>query len=54
MDTMKFSGKTRTESDLIGSKEIPVEAMYGVQSLRGFEIFKISGKLMYEYPTFIK
>ena len=26
MDTMKFSGKTRTESDLIGSKEIPVEA----------------------------
>ncbi|MBR6519948.1 MAG: aspartate ammonia-lyase, partial [Paludibacteraceae bacterium] len=54
MDTIKFSGKTRTESDLIGSKEIPVEAMYGVQSLRGFENFKISGKLMYEYPTFIK
>ena len=54
MDTMKFSGKTRTESDLIGSKEIPVEAMYGVQSLRGFENFKISGKVMYEYPTFIK
>lgn len=54
MNVTKFSGKTRTESDLIGSKEIPVEALYGVQSLRGFENFKISGKLMCDYPEFIK
>ena len=49
----KFSGKTRTESDLIGTKEIPVEALYGVQSMRGFENFKISGRLMNDYPAFI-
>lgn len=54
MNATKFSGKTRTESDLIGSKEIPVEALYGVQSLRGFENFKISGKRMCDYPNFIK
>ena len=36
MNTINYSGRTRTESDLIGSKEIPVEALYGVQSLRGF------------------
>lgn len=54
MNATKFSGKTRTESDLIGSKEIPAEALYGVQSLRGFENFKISGKLMCDYPEFIQ
>ncbi|MDR0790451.1 MAG: aspartate ammonia-lyase [Bacteroidales bacterium] len=48
------SGKVRTETDLIGTKEIPVEALYGVQSLRGFENFKISGRLMNDYPNFIK
>ncbi len=48
-----FSGNTRSESDLIGTKEVPAEALYGVQSLRGFENFKISGKLMCNYPSFI-
>ena len=28
----ELSTKTRTESDLIGSREIPESAMYGVQS----------------------
>ncbi|MDR1847492.1 MAG: aspartate ammonia-lyase [Bacteroidales bacterium] len=50
----KYSGKVRMESDLIGQKEIPVEALYGVQSLRGFENFRISGKYMNDYPNFIK
>ena len=53
-NTTKFSGKVRLESDLIGTKEIPIEALYGVQSLRGFENFKISGRLMNDYPNFIK
>ena len=30
--------KTRIESDLIGSREIPENAMYGVQTLRGIDI----------------
>ena len=31
----KLSKKTRTESDLIGSREVPESALYGVQTLRG-------------------
>ncbi len=42
IDTTKYSGKTRQETDLIGTREIPVEALYGVQSVRGFENFKTS------------
>jgi hypothetical protein len=29
--------KTRTESDLLGKKEIPFDAYYGVQTLRALE-----------------
>ncbi|MCF0210207.1 MAG: aspartate ammonia-lyase [Bacteroidales bacterium] len=46
--------KTRKESDLIGELEVPVDALYGVQSLRGFNNFKISGVPMKQYPNFIK
>lgn len=49
----QFSGKTRTESDLIGSREIPEEALYGVQTLRGIENFSISKFHLNEYPLFI-
>ena len=34
----------RMESDSIGKKEVPMEAYYGVQSLRAYENFQISGK----------
>lgn len=54
MKEIKYSGKTRKESDLLGTKEIPVEALYGVQSLRGFENFVISNKRHCDYPNFIK
>ncbi|MBO5412317.1 MAG: aspartate ammonia-lyase [Clostridia bacterium] len=36
--------KFRIEYDSIGEKEIPVQAYYGVQTLRAYENFKISGK----------
>ncbi len=45
--------KTRKESDLIGELEIPVEALYGVQTLRGIENFPISKFKLKDYPTFI-
>ena len=45
--------KTRIESDLIGEKEIPAEALYGVQTLRGIENFPISKFKLQDYPTFI-
>jgi len=38
--------KTRLESDSIGTLDIPENAYYGVQSLRGANNFNISGNLM--------
>ncbi len=45
--------KTRVESDLIGSREISDECLYGVQTLRGIENFSISKYHLNEYPLFI-
>ena len=46
--------KIRIENDLLGSKEVPADALYGVQTVRAIENFHISGNLMSGYPTFIK
>lgn len=48
-----YSGKTRIESDLIGQLEVPIEALYGVQTLRGIENFPISRFHLYDFPLFI-
>ncbi|MEJ8761989.1 aspartate ammonia-lyase [Phocaeicola sp. HCN-40430] len=50
---MKEFGKTRIESDLIGSREIADELLYGVQTLRGLENFSISKFHLNDYPLFI-
>lgn len=50
MNTEKF----RVESDLLGSREVPADALYGVQTVRAMENFNISGNLMKDYPNFIK
>ena len=42
----------RQESDSVGTLDIPQKAYYGVQSLRGYNNFKISGVKM--HPLFIK
>ena len=39
--------KTRIESDSVGSLEVPVDAYYGVQSLRAKNNFPITGKVMH-------
>ena len=41
----------RIEADSIGTREVPVNAYYGVQSLRGAENFRITGQRM--RPEFI-
>ncbi len=46
--------KFRKESDLIGEREVPESALYGVQTLRGMENFQISRSKMSDYPNFIK
>ncbi|ACQ81772.1 fumarate lyase [Beutenbergia cavernae DSM 12333] len=37
------SGLTRTEHDLLGDRQVPLEAYYGVHSVRAVENFPISG-----------
>ncbi len=51
--TIGFS-QTRTESDLLGEKEIPAEAYYGVQTMRALENFPVSGTTTNAYPDFVK
>src|SRR3982751_222550 len=45
---------TRTESDLLGKKEIPAEAYYGVQTLRAIENFPVSGVKTSFYPDYVR
>ena len=45
--------KTRTESDLLGSVEVPCDVLYGVQTLRGLENFPISTFRLDQYPLFV-
>lgn len=53
MDTNVRKG-FREESDLIGTREVADEALYGVQTLRGIENFEISKFHLRDYPLFIK
>lgn len=50
----EVSGKTRTEHDLLGEKEVPAEALFGIQTLRCVENFDISRDYLSEYPEFTK
>ena len=45
---------TRTESDLLGSLEVPADHYYGVQTMRGYNSYDISGKRLYDFPNYIK
>jgi len=44
----------RTEKDFLGEKQIPDDAYYGVQTLRGKENFHITGVPMSTEPYFVK
>jgi aspartate ammonia-lyase len=45
---------TRLEHDLLGPKEVPADAYYGVQTARGLENFHISGVPLRLYPDLIR
>ena len=47
-------GPTRTEKDLLGEKQIPADAYYGVQTARALENFQISGVPINHYPGFVE
>ena len=46
-DFIRNNGAFRTESDSIGTKEIPKNAYYGVHSLRARENFSITGEMLH-------
>jgi len=43
----------RMEHDLLGNKQVPAAAYYGVQTARALENFQISGVKMNTYPEFV-
>jgi aspartate ammonia-lyase len=45
---------TRTEKDLLGEKNVPADAYYGVQTARALENFQISGIPINHYPGFVE
>ncbi len=46
--------KTRTEKDLLGEKQVPADAYYGVQTMRALENFQLSGIAINHYPGFVE
>jgi len=46
--------KYRVEKDLLGEKQIPAEAYYGVQTARALENFQLSGVLINHYPGYVE
>jgi aspartate ammonia-lyase len=53
--TLGFGGhRTRNEHDLLGDREVPYEALYGIQTLRALENFPITGIPLREFPVLVE
>ena len=52
--TASTPGQTRTEKDLLGEKQVPADAYYGVQTQRALENFQLSGVAINHYPGFVE
>ena len=48
-----FAGATRKEHDLLGERDVPDAALYGVQTLRAIENFSITGVTLRDFPELI-
>ncbi len=48
------SGATRVEHDPLGEREVPSEALFGVQTLRAVENFAISGVRLSHFPALVR
>ena len=49
-----YAQTTRTEKDLLGEKQIPANAYYGVQTARALENFQVSGVKTNFYPDYVR
>ena len=52
-NAMLSQQSTRTEKDLLGEKQVPANAYYGIQTARALENFQLSGIPINHYPEFI-
>ncbi|HET6462859.1 MAG TPA: lyase family protein, partial [Candidatus Krumholzibacteria bacterium] len=52
--TQSKAAATRTEHDLLGDKQVPANAYYGIQALRGMENFQLSGVAINHYPGYVE
>ncbi|WP_348548426.1 aspartate ammonia-lyase [Psychrobacter sp. KFRI-CH2-11] len=49
-----MSTATRQEYDLLGQRDVPADAYYGIQTLRAFENFTVSGVRLHQFSPFIR
>ena len=49
-----FAQEFRTEHNLLGEKQVPADAYYGIQTARALENFQISGRTVRDYPEFVR
>jgi aspartate ammonia-lyase len=47
------AGATRTETDSLGSREVPADAYWGIHTARALENFPITRRAIYNYPDLI-
>ncbi len=53
--TVGFTGsRTRREHDLLGDRDVPDDALYGIQTLRALENFPITGDAIREFPSLVE
>ena len=45
---------TRTETDLLGPREVPLDVYWGIHTLRAVENFRISGSTVGQEPAFVR
>jgi aspartate ammonia-lyase len=48
------ANRTRIEHDLLGEREVPDDALYGIQTLRALENFAISNTPLRDFPALIQ
>jgi aspartate ammonia-lyase len=48
------AGATRTEEDLLGRREVPAEAYWGIHTLRATENFRLSRSRVSDVPAFVR
>jgi aspartate ammonia-lyase len=53
-DNLPAIGATRSEHDLLGDGEVPMEALYGIQTLRAMDNFPITGIPIAHFPALVR